>query len=284
MINIQLIDTNRQPSDNLESGLCYEDENGNLYSSDGKRFIQCGDVSTTCHIAEGVEVIVNSAFTCAIGIRNVFMPATLKAVGSKAFAHCDSLVRLELSDSIEQIGDAAFEGCDSLRQLTLPKSLKYMGTNIIKDLHSIRVHSDSPSFKVSHNCIYSADGTHLYAYNRLIDPSYYEAGSMADQIVARMLKGLEIIEPYACYNLIFTDFHLPKSLKVIRHNAFEGCYDMEEIVIPEGTNTIEDEAFMDCENLRFVTLPSTLVSIGKDVFKNCGSDMVFTNNSSLEIP
>ncbi len=279
-----LLDTRMQSTDNLDSGLCREDENGNLYSSDGKRFVKCGDGSTTCHIAEGVEIIVDYAFLTTSLIRNVYVPDTVKAIGNNVFAHCEDLVKLELSDSIEQIGDTTFEGCDELRQLTLPGSLKYMGINPFKGLQRIRIHSNSPHFLVTHNSIYSADGTHLYAYNNLIDSSYTQAGSMADHIVARMLKGLEIIEPYACYARDFTDFMLPKSLKVIRHHAFQRCDELEEIVIPEGTTTIEDEAFKDCEKLRFVTLPSTLTSLGTDVFKNCGSDMNITNHSSIEIP
>ncbi len=53
--------------------------------------------------------------------------------------------------------------------------------------------------------------------------------------------------------------------------AFEGCWSIESITIPEGVTTIGDYAFYLCSALRDVSLPSTLTAIGNYAFCNCGA-------------
>lgn len=61
-------------------------------------------------------------------------------------------------------------------------------------------------------------------------------------------KGVIRIEGGAfdlCYNLI--KIELPESLKFIGSDAFEHCGNLREIIIPEGVETIEAAAFLGCQ-------------------------------------
>lgn len=58
-------------------------------------------------------------------------------------------------------------------------------------------------------------------------------------------------------------------LRVIRENAFESCYKLEIVNIPEGTITIEKCAFTLCEELKEVSIADTVTEMGERIFDCC---------------
>lgn len=55
----------------------------------------------------------------------------------------------------------------------------------------------------------------------------------------------------------------------IAGNAFSGCEELENVVLPDGLEKIGDFAFMDCSKLETVVLPESLQEIGEAAFSNC---------------
>lgn len=73
-----------------------------------------------------------------------------------------------------------------------------------------------------------------------------------------------------------TNIVIPSSLdgyKVtsIGEVAFERCYDLVEVIIPEGVTNISNNAFSDCGSLEKITIPDTVTSIGIGAFCWCYS-------------
>ena len=56
---------------------------------------------------------------------------------------------------------------------------------------------------------------------------------------------------------------------VIGEDAFNRCYDIINVSIPEGVTTIGDFAFQFCSNLTTISIPDTLVTIGASAFDSC---------------
>lgn len=56
---------------------------------------------------------------------------------------------------------------------------------------------------------------------------------------------------------------------VIGEDAFNRCYDLINVSIPEGVTTIGDFAFQFCSNLTTISIPDTLVTIGDSAFDSC---------------
>jgi hypothetical protein len=61
------------------------------------------------------------------------------------------------------------------------------------------------------------------------------------------------------------------NLTKIGFSAFERCYSLNSVTLPEGLKFFNYEAFKDCRSLERVQLPSTLEHIGGRSFMNCVS-------------
>ena len=59
------------------------------------------------------------------------------------------------------------------------------------------------------------------------------------------------------------------SLTEIGAFAFDGCYSLTEIEIPEGVQTLGEQAFASCESLTALAFPASLTSIGKKQTSYC---------------
>ena len=69
-------------------------------------------------------------------------------------------------------------------------------------------------------------------------------------------------------------------------NAFYGCANLINVVMPDNITTINYAAFCDCSGLTSITMSSAITSIGDDAFGNCGfaSVGVVGSGANLEIP
>ena len=70
----------------------------------------------------------------------------------------------------------------------------------------------------------------------------------------------------------------------IGYNAFDYCYGLTSVTIPEGVTSIGDSAFYDCSGLTSVTIPEGVTKIRDYAFAGCsGLTSVTIPNSVKEI-
>ena len=70
---------------------------------------------------------------------------------------------------------------------------------------------------------------------------------------------------------------LPSNVTVIDDEAFNNCFELKNIELPEGLRSIGAATFMDC-GLTTIQFPESLEGIGKEAFQNC------TNLTDVTIP
>ena len=236
------------------------------------------------------------AFRNCTSLESVTMSGGMETIGEDAFWNCTSLTSVVLPPSLKSISSYAFEDCTALETITLPASLAKIDRNAFLNsgLRSVHLPAglteiDDKAFAGCENLTVTANpGTYAYAW--AIDNGYIKAempasmfrytvesgetvsitgytGKQTDVWVPERIEGL----PVASVNLrgysAITSVRLPSSLKTI--GAFEGCYSLKEITIPEGVTALPDHAFDHCYALRRVSLPSTLKSIGTEAFDRC---------------
>lgn len=82
-----------------------------------------------------------------------------------------------------------------------------------------------------------------------------------------------------CYNL--TSITLPNSLTTIEVYAFQKCSSLVSIDIPSSVTSIKQGAFLNCVSLTSINIPSSVTSLGVGVFGKCSSLASVTIPSSV---
>jgi hypothetical protein len=64
---------------------------------------------------------------------------------------------------------------------------------------------------------------------------------------------------------------LPNSITTIGNNVFNGCPNLNSIVLPLALTNIGNYAFKGCWALRKIAIPSSVNSIGNGAFESCSN-------------
>ena len=62
--------------------------------------------------------------------------------------------------------------------------------------------------------------------------------------------------------------------------AFDGCFSLTSIVIPESVTSIGERAFWECSSLTSIVIPDSVTSIGEQAFRDCSSLTSITFNGT----
>ena len=89
-----------------------------------------------------VVAIASNTFSDNMRLRTVFIPDTVKTVGSSAFKNCKNLSEVHIGSGVVWIESSVFSGCDALADIVIPDSVEYIGQAAFwgcKSLSSINI-------------------------------------------------------------------------------------------------------------------------------------------------
>ena len=66
---------------------------------------------------------------------------------------------------------------------------------------------------------------------------------------------------------------LPESLLEIDDHAFADCYGLRRVLLPDGMESIGDEVFANDVGINHIKVPGTVMDVGYNIFKNCVGPM-----------
>ena len=189
------------------------------------------DFLTTNHIdiPEGVNCL-DEDFEIDENVTSITLPSTLKKLDSEVFCEKTKLRIIDFSKvtKLKTIPEYCFMGCSSLEEIVIPEGVLEIEYDAFEGCSSLR---------------------------KIVLPStLQDMSQLADKglIANKGLKNLKII-----------DFSKVYQLRTIPEYCFDGCNNLEEIVIPEGVMEIEYDAFEGCSSLRKIVLPSTLQNMSQ---------------------
>ncbi len=164
-------------------------------------------------------------------------------IKAKAFASCETLVNVEVPDSVTYIGNGAFGGCTNLKSITLP----FVGEEA------------------------DGSGSELFGYIFGESDQLYHAGKVPTSLTKVTITGGSKLGDYAFYNCSsIKELNIPDSITGIGEAAFMYCSGLKTIDIPAGVTEIGEAAFSYCRGLDCsIKLPEGITEISDSVFYEC---------------
>ena len=205
---------------------------GNSVTSIGSyAFYGCSSL-TSVVIGNSVTSIGASAFASCISLTSVVIPNSVTSIGASAFASCSSLTSVVIPNSVTSIGASAFKYCISLTSVVIPNSVTSIGTFAFYDCESLQ-------YNVKENLNYLGNETNPYLY----------------------LSGVTSQD--------ITSANIDNCCKFIGNSAFNSCYRLTSVVIPDSVTSIGYGAFYCCISLTSIVISDSVTSIGDRAFEDC---------------
>ncbi|MBQ7643315.1 MAG: leucine-rich repeat domain-containing protein [Clostridia bacterium] len=279
--------------------------------------------------------VADSAFA-GENFTRLTLPEGLQTIGDNAFKNCKKLKSAYLPASLLRVGYAIFGGCSALEELNVPflgnEDRQAFGFGIYPFGYYFGTEKYSGSTPVTQyfhtdesDEVTSADYRMPNAFKRITvrgkGNSYLPYASFYN---CSFLEGITIeggvtnIGPFAFSGCVapinwvdpaievigvnsLADFkgkslELPASAKGIEKLGLSGCFDLENLVVPDAVEYMDIYAFSGCQHLTKITLGKNVKKIGMNCFYFCVrlknvilsedieeiSDYAFSNCRALE--
>ena len=191
---------------------------------------------------ENITSIGTWAFFDCGALISVDMPESLITIGDYAFDNCSALSEIAIPDGVTSIGKQAFYFCENLTGFFIPSNISFIDEQAwtyCQNLEEITVDPDNSLF-------YSIDGALIRkdSENNTIEFFRYPPAKPG------------------------TEYIMPDGVTTIKQAAFEGCYQLESVILPDSVTRIDADAFYTC-GLKSVEISKYITDIGENAFSQC---------------
>ena len=225
-------------------------------TSIGDYAFNCCSSLTSITIPEGVTRIGNYVFSYCYNLTSIVIPEGVTSIESCAFFDCSKLTNITIPSSVARIGDNAFFNCSSLTSITIPEGVTRIGYDAFNYCNSLK------------NAIFE-NVSNWYA-----DGKIYKEQLENPATAAKLLTSTKSSKNWCCAKLVY---RLNENKDGYVVNFTNGDYsDVTSIVIPSTYNdlpvtSIGEDAFNYCYSLISITIPDSVTSIGDYAFSDCSS-------------
>ena len=185
----------------------------------------------------------------------------------------DALVAVEIGDGVTDIGGGALAYMTRLRYITIPNTV-----TMVRDIAfyacialkaAIFPASVTRVGNLQHGFNYDLKVLCLSPNTATIEQAAFKTCTELGRLC--IPEGVTALSTYVCYGLhTAKEIVLPDTIAgAIPNYAFEHCYGLVKINIPEGVTSIGNYAFTNCHNLRECELPEGVTTIGQNAFTSC---------------
>ena len=220
--------------------------------------------NTSIVIDEGTLGIAGNAFSNDETAGNnslisVDIPNSVTNIGSSAFSGCRGLTSITIPNNVTSIREYTFMECRGLTSITLPNSVKSIGHEAFSGCFGLT------SITIPNSVTSIGDGAFANCGGLttiLVDESnqVYDSRENCNAII----HSSDNVLISGCKNTI-----IPNNVNSINKYAFKGCHSLTSITIPNSVTNIGSEAFSGCSSLSSITIPNSVTSIGGGAFYGC---------------
>lgn len=247
-------------------------------------FYGCDNLSNV-KLHEGLTGISREAFRDCVNLNGIELPQSLKTIAGAVFSGTD-LFSIVIPGGVISIGERAFKDCGSLTSVTcLPLTPPHLSSSAFDgsdcpiyvpaaSLYDYRNAAGWSDYAERIKAIPSSDNI-LFAdtYVKTIcvenwdtngdeELSYAEAAAVKD--IGQIFKQQKDI-------ISFNEFQYFTGVTSTAESAFEGCFNLTSIKLPDSLIGIGDNVFYECRSLMKLEIPESVTSIGVFAFYGCRS-------------
>lgn len=221
----------------------------------------------------GVVDIGSSAFADCDYLTQLSISNKIKTIGASAFNDCDDLTKIVLSDSVISIGVSAFASCNNLQSITFGKNVETVGENAFSgcsNLTDVRTPDVESWCKIDFSATLSWRND-VYMSN----PLYYahhlyltNGERVTDIVLNNKIKKIGSCAFAYCTGL--KSIKISNSVLSIGTSAFIGCTNLTSLLFDgDSVKRIDSYAFFSCTALSSLTIPGSVVELGECLFEGC---------------
>ena len=197
-------------------------------------------------------------------VQTLIFPDTVQDIGG-GFGDSWALTQVKLPAALTALRNSAFRRCYALTTLHIPAKVSSIDPEALYEctgMTAITVDPANPYFTAVDGVLYNKAMTELIYYPHAKAGTEYRVPDTVTKIGGYAFEG--------CANL--ERIVLPAGLKTIGMQAFIRCTALREINLPEGLTTVEGwSTFAYCESLESITIPTTLTYVAENMFNDCTS-------------
>lgn len=259
-----------------EGNLAYSSVDGVLFSKDKKTLVECPEGKSGVYtVPAGVTTIGPNAFDDCRKLTGIVLPEGLLEIGQYAFSHTN-IASMTIPSSVVTISQYIFMGNDSLTSLTFDAPTGWFST---PNIEWFRARSggtavsagdmNAGNFKTGNSNFYYKDvpvSDNVATFTQNVaaltgDSTVKLEGQIKQTDLAAIYKAIK-----EASHKVKLDMSGASGLSSLPQEAFIGCGNLQEIILPQGIASIGKQAFSVCDALESVSLPASVTSIVWDAF------------------
>ena len=234
----------------------------------------------------GYNVIYKeNGFAHCQSVKKIILPESITSISYGAFYNCYNLEYVNIPNAVEEFDYKVFYGCNSLKKLSLSFD-KY------NKLQTYFMASSNDKLTIPSTLkILEITGKSVYWWNIDIALDKLIITKDVSQVGTCLPTAyIEVAESNTLYksidgNLYTKDgktlidyakqkeetFTIPNSVTSIGESAFYNCSSLKSVTIGDSVTSIGESAFYNCSSLKSVTIGDSVTSIGDYAFYLCTS-------------
>lgn len=206
-----------------------------------------------------ITAIGDGAFQNCNGLTSIIIPDSVMTIGKDSFRECNGILSIKIPNSVTSIGEGAFYFCQNLKSIIIGNSVMTIGEaafDSCSSLENITVDNENKVYNSKNNClIETISKTLILGCKTSTIPSDGKVTTIGDFAFQR------------CFGL--TNISIPDAITRIGKGAFYFCIGLSSVTIGESVTTLDEGVFFGCGKLLNILIPSSVINIRDKAFYGC---------------